>query len=237
MAVYTHETSTRAYVTRGENALKTQTRRLRRAEPKYFGSSVERRRGLNEGNKNIYKCAARRRKKKFKLKRVRAGRLIHGSHTHRRTRRDLYVNGALFPFFPRSVQKRIKRKREKGKRPTFALQRPAKRTPIYVSRYLIGHASIHFRSARLETLRYASTVPIGPQFYCPPRNVDRARAAHGSARKRKRKKKRRTGFPVPGGISCLTDRRDSETNDARLLRHDESHLGTGWRTLEVLQSS
>jgi len=36
----------------------------------------EKRRGLNEGNKNIYKCTVHR-QKKFKLKRERADRLIH----------------------------------------------------------------------------------------------------------------------------------------------------------------
>lgn len=102
-------------------------------------------------------------------------------------------------------------------------------------RYLIGHARcvdiFSFRSVR-SCGRYASTFRPDRNFTVRRETSTRLCASrHGNARERKRKKKKkeRTRFPVTGGISCLTDRRDSETNDARLLRHDESHLGTAGR--------
>lgn len=98
-------------------------------------------------------------------------------------------------------------------------------------------ASIHFRSARLETAvgTRQRSGPTAILLSAAKRRPDRGRAAHGNARKGKREKKR-VRFLVTGGISCLTDRRDSETNDVRLL--DESHLGTaGRRTPQVPRSS
>lgn len=99
-----------------------------------------------------------------------------------------------------------------------------------VSRYLIGcmhGASIHFRSARLETAVGTRQRSAPTAILLSAASIRRpSREPRGNARKRKRGK-RGTRFLVTGGLSCLTDRRDSETNDARLL--DESHLGTAQR--------
>lgn len=94
-------------------------------------------------------------------------------------------------------------------------------------------ASIYFRSARLEAAvgTRQRSGPTAILLSAAKRRPDYARAGTVTLgkEKEKKKKKERTRFPVTGGISCLTDRRDSETNDARLLRHDESHLGTAGR--------
>lgn len=91
-------------------------------------------------------------------------------------------------------------------------------------------ASIYFRSARLETA-VGARQRSGPDrnFTVRRETSTRPCANRVTLEKEKEEKKRRTRFPVTGGISCLTDRRDSETNDARLLRHNESHLGTAQR--------